>query len=161
MLGQLTGCWWAFPVLGVVAGLICGTLGLGAGAVVVPSLVLMPFFAFEQKSAQGTALALMVPMALLAAFRYWKDPNIEVSLSVVGLILLGALPAVLAGTELASRLPNHVLRKMFAIFLAIVAVKMFTASPKRGPQAPGESLMNQNNVNVVEPGGQSNESREQ
>lgn len=161
MLGQLSGYWWAFPVLGILAGVICGTLGLGSGAVVIPILVLVPIFAFEQKSAQGTALALMVPMALVGAFRYWRDPEIDVNLSIVALIALGALPGVLAGTELAARLPSHVLRKMFAVFLAIVAVKMFTASPKRGPQAPGESLINQNNVNVVEPGGQNNESREQ
>ncbi len=161
MLGQLSGYWWAFPVLGILAGVICGTLGLGSGAVVIPILVLVPIFAFEQKSAQGTALALMVPMALVGAFRYWRDPEIDVNLSIVALIALGALPGVLAGTELAARLPSHVLRKMFAVFLAIVAVKMFTASPKRGPRAPGESLVNHNNVNVVEPGGQNNESREQ
>ena len=161
MLGQLTGYWWAFPVLGIVAGIISGMLGLGSGAVVVPTLVLVPIFAFEQKSAQGTALALMVPMALVGAFRYWKDPNIEVSLSIVALIALGALPGVLVGTHLVGLISGSALRKIFAVFLAIVAVKMFTASPKRGPQAPGESLINQNNVNVVEPGGQSNESREQ
>jgi len=161
MLGQLSGHWWAFALLGVVAGVASGTLGLGSGVIVVPTLVLVPFLAFEQKSAQGTALALMVPMALVGAFRYWKNPQIDVSLSIVALIALGALPGVLVGTELAARLPSHVLRKIFAVFLAIVAVKMFTASPKRGPQAPGESLINQNNVNLVEPGGQNNESREQ
>jgi len=158
MLGQLPAHWWAFMLLGVVAGIVSGMLGLGSGAVVVPALFLI--FAFPQKSAQGTALALMVPMALLGAFRYWKNPQIEVSLAIVALLAVGAMPGVLVGTEFASRLPSHILRKFFAVFLAIIAVKMFTASPKRGPKAPGESLMNQNNVNVVEPGGQSNESRE-
>lgn len=161
MLGQLSGYWWAFVLLGVIAGVVSGTLGLGSGVIVVPTLVLVPFLAFEQKSAQGTALALMVPMALVGAFRYWKNPQIDVSLPIVALIVLGALPGVLAGTELAARLPSHILRKIFAIFLAIIAVKMFTASPKRGSHAPGESLINHNNVNLVEPGGQSNESREQ
>jgi len=158
MLGQLSSHWWAFTILGVVAGIICGMLGLGSGAVVVPTLFLL--FAFEQKSAQGTALALMVPMALVGAFRYWRNPDIDVSLSIVGLIALGALPGVLLGTHLVGLISGNALRKIFAVFLAFVAVKMFTASPKRGPKAPGESLVNQNNVNVVEPGGQSNESRE-
>ena len=159
MLGQLSGNWWAFALLGVVAGVICGTLGLGSGAVVVPTLVLVPIFAFEQKSAQGTALALMVPMALVGAFRYWRDPAIDVNLSIVALIALGALPGVLVGTHLVGLISGNALRKIFAVFLAIVAVKMFTASPKK--KTPGESLVNHNNVNVVEPGGQSNESREQ
>lgn len=161
MIAQLPNYWWAFILLGVLAGVICGTLGLGSGAIVVPTLVLVPIFAFEQKSAQGTALALMVPMALLGAFRYWKNPEIEMSPVIIAFIVLGALPGVLAGTELADRLPSHALRKIFAVFLAIVAVKMFTASPKPRQQAPGENLINQNNVNVVEPGGQNNESTEQ
>ncbi|UCF15850.1 MAG: sulfite exporter TauE/SafE family protein [Phycisphaerales bacterium] len=159
MLGLLAGHWWAFMLLGILAGIISGMLGLGSGAVVVPALVLL--FAFPQKSAQGTALALMVPMALLGAFRYWKNPQIDVSLAIVGLIALGALPGVLAGTELAARLPSYWLRKVFAVFLAIVAVKMFTASLGGAPKVPGESLVNQNNSSVVEPGGKNNESTEQ
>ena len=148
-------------LLGVVAGVISGLLGLGSGAIVVPTLVLVPIFAFEQKSAQGTALAIMVPMALLGAFRYWRNPDIEVSLPIVGLIALGALPGVLLGTHLVGLISGNALRKIFAVFLAFIAVKMFTASPKQGPKAPGESLIDHNNVKVVEPGGQNNESTEQ
>lgn len=146
-------------LLGILAGIVSGMLGLGSGAVIVPALVLI--FSFPQKSAQGTALVVMVPMALLGAFRYWRNPHIDMSLAIVGLIALGALPGVLAGTELAARLPSYWLRKGFAVFLAIVAVKMFTASPGQAPKALGESLVNQSNVNVVEPGGQNNESKEQ
>ena len=159
MLGQLPAYWWAFMLLGILAGIISGMLGLGSGAVVVPVLVLL--FGVQQKSAQGTALVLMVPMAMLGAFRYWKNPQIEVSLAIVALLVLGAMPGVLAGTELAARLPSHLLRKFFAIFLAIIAVKMFTASPKQASKALGESLTNHNSANVIEPGGQNNESREQ
>ncbi len=158
MLGQLPGYWWAFMLLGIVAGIVSGMLGLGSGVIVVPALALI--FVFPQKSAQGTALALMVPMALLGAFRYWKNPQIDVNLAVVALLVVGAMPGVLVGTELAGRLPSHILRKFFAIFLAVIAVKMFTASPK-APKAPGESLINQNNASVIEPGGQDNGSREQ
>jgi uncharacterized membrane protein YfcA len=161
MLGQLSSYWWAFTLLGIFAGVISGLLGLGSGVIVVPTLVLVPIFAFEQKSAQGTALALMVPMALLGAYRYWRNPEIDVSLSVVALITLGALPGVLVGTHLVGQISGSILRKVFAVFLMFVAVKMFTASPRHRVQARGESLANHNNVNIVEPGGQNNESREQ
>ena len=161
MLGQLPNYWWTFSLLGIFAGIASGTLGLGGGVVVVPALVLLPFFAFEQKAAQGTALALMVPMALLGAFRYWRNPHIEVSLAVVVLIVLGALPGVLVGTELAARLPSHMLRKFFAVFLVIVAVKMFIAPRKQAPEIPGGSLSNQDKASAVEPGGRNCESTEQ
>lgn len=159
MLGLLAGHWWALMLLGILAGTISGMLGLGSGAVVVPALVLL--FGYPQKSAQGTALALMVPMALLGAFRYWRNPDIDVSMSVVALIVLGALPGVLIGTHFVGLISGKALQKVFAVVLAIIAIKMFTASPKRAPQAGGESLANQNNASVIEPGGQSNESAEQ
>ncbi len=159
MVGLVSNYWWFFILLGVGAGVISGTLGLGSGAVVVPVLVLL--CGFEQKSAQGTALAVMVPMTLLGAWRYWKNPEIEMSIVIILLIALGALAGVLAGTELAGRLPSQHLRKVFAVFLAIVAIKMFTASPKPRQVAPGADVGSHNNVSVVDPGGVKNEAEEQ
>ncbi len=159
MIGQLSNPWWVFILLGIGAGIVSGTLGLGSGTVIIPALVLL--FSFEQKSAQGTALAVMVPMALVGALLYWKNPNIEMNKIVIGLIIFGALAGTLAGAELASRLPSHILRKLFAIFLVIVAVKMFTASPIEEKVVPDDSLTNQQNVNVGERGGTMNEAPKQ
>ena len=155
MIAQLSGCWWLFIVLGVCAGLVSGTLGLGAGVVFIPALVLL--WGFGQKSAQGTALAVMVPMTLLGALRYWKNPEVDMSLTIIFLIVLGALIGVLAGTELASRLSNPVLKKVFSIFLVIVAVRMFIASSGQKKTGPGASLESQNNTNVVNPGEEIND----
>jgi uncharacterized membrane protein YfcA len=159
MPGQLYNYWWVFILLGVLAGIVSGALGLGSGVVVIPALVLL--FSFEQKSAQGTALAVMVPMTLVGALRYWKNPDIEMNVVIILLITLGALAGVLAGTELAARLPSGTLRKVFAIFLTIVAIRMFTASPKPQRQDAGEHLTGQNNVSFVDPGGIKNEAEKQ
>lgn len=140
MIAQLSGCWWLFIVLGVCAGLISGTLGLGGGVVFIPALVLL--WGFEQKSAQGTALAVMVPMTLIGALRYWRNPEIDMSLTIILLIVSGALVGALAGTEIAYRLPNQILRKVFAIFLVIVAVRMFIASPKQIRPEGGANMVN-------------------
>ncbi len=155
MIGQLSNYWWVFILLGIFAGIVSGTLGLGSGTVIVPVLVLL--CCFEQKSAQGTALAVMVPMALVGAIRYWKNPEIEMNAVIIVFLVLGAVAGALAGTELVSKLPGNVLKKVFAIFLAIVAVRMFTASPR--PKQPDlvDSPANQQNVNLVEPGGTKNE----
>jgi len=159
MIGQLSNPWWVFILLGIFAGIVSGTLGLGSGTVIVPVLVLI--CSFGQKSAQGTALAVMVPMALVGAARYWKNPEIEMNAAIIALIILGSLVGVLFGTELAGWLPSHTLRKVFAIFLAIVAVKMFTASPRQEQRGVGESLTNQKNVNLGERGGIKNEAPKQ
>lgn len=127
MIGQLAGEWWVFVVLGLCAGVVSGTLGLGSGVILVPALALL--CGFGQKAAQGTALAVMVPMALVGAIRYWRNPQIELNGVVIVLVALGAMAGAMAGTELAARLSAGTLRKVFALFLMVVAIKMFTASP--------------------------------
>lgn len=155
MLSQLTNPWWVFVVLGICAGVLSGTLGLGSGIILVPTLVLL--CGFGQKCAQGMALVVMVPMAMVGALRYWRNPDIEMNAVVIALIICGALVGSLAGTELASRLPSHILRRVFAIVLVIVAVKMFIP-PSRPQQAvPGEGLTEQESVNLVEHRGTNNE----
>lgn len=128
MTGELPNAWWVFVFLGLCAGVLSGTLGLGSGIIFVPALVLVCGFA--QKSAQGTALAVMVPMTLAGAIRYWRNPDIDMNGVVILLIALGAVAGAVVGAELAARLPGGTLRKLFALFLVIVAVKMFTAAPK-------------------------------
>jgi len=138
MIDQLSNPWWIFIVLGIFAGVISGALGLGSGTIVVPALVL--FCAFGQKSAQGTALAVMVPMALLGALLYWRNPEIDMKILPVGLIICGALIGVLFGAELASRTPSNVLRKVFAVVLIVVAIKMFMI-PKKTERASLDNSM--------------------
>lgn len=125
---SLPGEWWGFVILGVCTGVLSGTLGVGGGTVIIPALVLL--WGFGQKSAQGMSLAIMVPMALIGALRYWRNPQVEFHGWVIALVVLGALAGTLAGTELAARLPAGILRRSFAVFLMIVAVRMFTASPR-------------------------------
>jgi len=156
MIGQLSNSWWIFIVLGIGAGIISGALGLGSGTIVIPALVL--FFGFGQKSAQGTALAVMVPMALVGALRYWQNPEIELNVVIIGLIICGAIAGALIGAELAIMLPAHVLRRVFAIFLIIVAVRMFMTSAKPGQAGLDNSMIEQNTVNSLEHGETNNAS---
>ena len=156
MLSQLSNPWWVFVVLGIGAGLMGGALGLGGGTIIVPTLVLV--CSFGQKNAQGTALAVMVPMALVGALRYWRNPAIEMHALTVGLIICGALLGVLLGTELASRLPAHILKKIFAAVLVIVAIKIFMTSSKPRRAGLDNSMIEQNTANSLEHGETNNAS---
>ena len=156
MIGQLSNPWWVFVLLGICAGVLSGALGLGSGIILVPTLVLL--CGFGQKSAQGMALAVMVPMALVGALRYWKNPEIEINTVIVGLIICGALAGALAGTELASRLPSHILKKVFAAVLVIAAIKMFMTPAKPTQLSLDNSLTEQKTVSSLEHGETNNES---
>lgn len=135
MLEQISNLWWAFLLLGFVGGIVSGALGVGSGIIFIPILVVA--FLVPQKAAQGTALAVMVPMALLGAVRYWHNPDIEIDMKLVGLLAIGSLAGVLIGTEIAYHLPGHWLRKIFAVFMVVVAVRMFFMSPRPADPAAG------------------------
>ena len=133
MVIELASMWWALILLGVAAGIVSGTLGVGSGIVVVPAMVML--FSYPQKSAQGTALAVMVPMAFVGALRYWLNPDIELNPGPVLLIIVGALAGAFVGTEIAARLPGSTLRKLFALFLLVVGLRMLIVPGSPPPTA--------------------------
>ena len=91
-----------------------------------PALVLL--LGCPQKSAQGMALALMVPMAALGVYQYARAPGVVLQGVPIALLVAGAALGVLAGTRLLARVPDFWLQRAFAIFLVIVAVRMFWSS---------------------------------
>lgn len=110
-----------FILLGVVAGVFSGLIGIGGGMIIVPVLVLM--FGFSQHAAQGTTLALMVPpIGLLAAWTYYKHGYVD--LKIAALVCLGFFVGGLLGAEFASIIPDQLLRRIFGIILFVVSVKM-------------------------------------
>lgn len=48
-----------FVLLGLIAGMLSGLIGIGGGVIIVPTLLFL--FGLSQHQAQGTTLALMVP----------------------------------------------------------------------------------------------------
>ena len=131
MVATLARTWFGLVALGLAAGILSGTLGLGSGIILIPALVM--FFGFAQKSAQGTALAVMVPMALLGAILYWRDESIAVDLSTGAIIAAGTLAGVVIGWQFARHLPAVALKRIFAVFLLVAATKMlfFPGVPKK------------------------------
>lgn len=108
-----------FIVLGVVAGLLRGVLGLGGG--IVPALVF--FFGYSQHLAQGTTSALLVPpIGLLAAWTYYRQGY--VNLFAAAFVCLGFVLGSLLGARVAVALPELLLRRVFGIFLLLVSVRM-------------------------------------
>jgi uncharacterized membrane protein YfcA len=109
--------------LGLTAGVLSGLVGIGGGIIIVP--VLVYFFKMDQKTAQGTSLAILLPpTGLLAFLEYYRAGHVDVKIGaaiVVGLLLGGFF-----GGEFAQQLPQETLRKIFAVLLLITAVKMWT-----------------------------------
>ena len=110
-----------YLILGLIAGILSGLIGIGGGIILIPALVLL--FGLSQHEAQGTTLALMVPpVGILAAWIYYKHGY--VNLQMAAFICIGFLLGGLLGAKLATSLNGLVLQKVFGIALFIIAVKM-------------------------------------
>jgi uncharacterized membrane protein YfcA len=107
-------------VLGLCAGAIAASLGLGGGVIFVPALVVL--FGFEQHIAQGTSLAVIFPTAIVATIAHTRRGNVRWRLAIpIG--MAGIVGAVI-GAQIALRLDPDVLRQMFGVFLMLLAVRM-------------------------------------
>jgi uncharacterized membrane protein YfcA len=127
---------WPLMALGLAAGVLSATLGVGSGILLVPALVLL--MGLPQKSAQGTTLVVMVPMALAGALRYMANPQVEISFARVLLLSVGGVVGAMIGATIVAYVPGPVLRRLFALFLVTVAVRMLWAERAKPVRPVGE-----------------------
>jgi len=121
----------AMFAIGVLAGTLGGFVGIGGGIVLIPALTLL--FGYDQRSAQGMSLAvLLLPIGFLSFWQYWKNPEVhspgmsQLSLIVAGLIALGFFLGGYLGGKGANAIHDiNTLRRCFAVFLACVSVYLF------------------------------------
>lgn len=110
-----------YLLLGLVTGVFSGLIGIGGAIIIIPCLVLL--FGLSQHMAQGTTLALMVPpIGLLAAWTYYKQGNVD--LKIAGLICLGFFFGGLVGAQLATKISDEMLRKIFGVVLLVASLRM-------------------------------------
>jgi hypothetical protein len=108
--------------VGLLAGILAGLVGIGGGVAIVPMLVY--FAGFNQKLAQGTSLAVLLPPSGAFAFwQYYRTGN--VNLPMAALIFCGLLLGGWLGGGWAQHFSNDQLRKGFAIFLVLTAANMW------------------------------------
>jgi uncharacterized protein len=111
----------AIVVIGIAAGMLGGLVGVGGGIIIVPSLVYL--LGFSQKMAQGTSLGLiMLPVGILGVLNYYKQGNVD--FRVVGILAIGFVLGSFFGSKIALALPEEKIKKIFAVLLILIAVKM-------------------------------------
>lgn len=108
-------------LIGLVAGVFSGSLGVGGAIIVIPSLIF--FLGLSQYQAQGTSLAFMIPpVTLLAVINYWKQGyvNWKYALILSATFFIGAY----LGSILSIQIPEKILKKVFGLLLLFIAYKM-------------------------------------
>ncbi len=107
-------------IIGFLAGSFSGMVGIGGGVIIIPMLVY--FLGFTQHEAQGTSLAVMLPpIGLMAAYQYYKSGHVNLTYAMIiaGAFFVGGY----LGAKYAVRVPQEILKKIFGIFLLLLALK--------------------------------------
>jgi uncharacterized membrane protein YfcA len=107
-------------VLGVFAGTLAATLGVGGGIIFVPALVAL--FSFDQLQAQGTSLAIIVMTAIVGTVTHARAGRVD--WKVVAVVGSSGIIAAFGAATLAQTMNEELLRRVFAIVLAFLAVRM-------------------------------------
>jgi len=111
-----------YLALGLIAGVLSGLFGIGGGVVIVPALILLA--RMEPQMATGTSLgALLLPVGFLGAMQYYRNSSLNVRIAL--LVALGLFLGAYFGAQFALRLPARELQRGFAVFLVLVAVRLW------------------------------------
>lgn len=128
-------------LIGVLAGMLGGMVGVGGGIIIVPALVF--FLGFSQKMAQGTSLGiLLLPVGLLGVIQYYKQGYVD--LRIVLIISVGFFLGSLFGSKLALSLSQETMKKIFAVILILVAIKMLFFDRKAPVVTPAATEIKDN-----------------
>ncbi len=122
-------------LMGVMLGVVVTLSSVGAGAFGIMALVLL-FPNLPLIRIIGSDVAHAVLLTLVAGLGHLKAGNVDTHLLL--LLLIGSIPAIVAGTLLSSRLPERAIRRVLGITLLLLGVN-FIVNPVK-PKAPATPL---------------------
>ena len=108
-------------VIGILAGILSGFVGVGGGVIIVPALVYV--LSMTQHEAQGTSLfILLLPVGILAVNNYWRSGNInwKFGLIIAFTFVLGGY----IGSKIALRISPAIVKLTFGLLMAYVSFRM-------------------------------------
>jgi uncharacterized membrane protein YfcA len=115
------------PLLGIglIAGVLAGMFGIGGGLVIVPALLY--FMKLSEVDSIGTSLAALIPpVGLLGALEYYRNGHINLKYALV--VAAGLFLGSYFGARIILSLPPVLIRRIYALFLVLVAARMLLMS---------------------------------
>lgn len=113
----------ALVAIGILAGMFSGFMGVGGGVIMIPLMIL--FLGYDQHQAQGMSLAVLaIPVTFVAAYTYHKSGHPidwKFALVIAVCFVIGGF----LGSKIAVKLDQLLLKRIFAVILIIVAIRLF------------------------------------
>ena len=108
-------------LVGLAAGFLAGTFGVGGGIIIVPALVFV--FGMTQHQAQGTSLVvLLFPVGILAVWNYYKQGFVNFKFALV-LILFFVIGGYF-GSLFSTNISDSLLKKLFGLLMFVAGLQM-------------------------------------
>lgn len=121
----------AAALIGVLAGVVAGMLGVGGGVLFVPALVV--FVGLGQVDAEATSLLAIIPVALVGAANQRRYGNLRIrDAAVLGVL---AIPGAIAGVAIVNAIPERVVEVLFALLMLYVAAQLVRRALAEPPAA--------------------------
>jgi uncharacterized membrane protein YfcA len=105
-------------LIGLLAGLFGGLVGLGGGVIIITLMVRL--YSFSQHQAHGTSLMAMVFTGLAGAITYYLNGSVD--FLAAALLATSAIFTARFGALYAHALPGWRLKRAFGIFLLCVSI---------------------------------------
>ena len=105
-------------LIGLLAGLFGGLVGLGGGVIIITLLVRL--FKFSQHQAHGTSLMALVFTGLAGAATYYLNGSVD--FLAAALLAASAIFTARLGALYANALPEWQLKRAFGVFLICVSL---------------------------------------
>lgn len=115
-------------LLGLAAGVLAGLFGVGGGILFVPTLT---WLGLTQLHAEATSLLAIIPTVLVGVWRQQRYGHLRVRAALI--IGVASIGAAVGGVQLAESLPEHVLRKLFAVLLIATATQIAWRAWRKQP----------------------------
>ena len=91
-------------------------------AYLIPLLVYI--IGMEQHTAQGISVAILLPpIGIVAAYNYYKAGHVNIKYAII--IAITFIIGSYFGSKLAVYLPDQVSKRIFAVILFLISIKMF------------------------------------
>ena len=120
--------------VGVATGVLSALCGVGGGIIMVSFMVLA--LDRGQHLAEGTSLLVIVPTAIVGVAAHMR--NGYVALREAAWVGAGGVAGALVGAQIALGVPGPTLRRGFAVFLVLIAIRLVIQAlrqPEREPAA--------------------------
>jgi uncharacterized protein len=114
--------------LGFAAGILAGVFGVGGGILFVPTLLAL---GLSQLDAEATSLLAILPTVAAGTWRQRRYGNVRIRDALV--LGVTSIVGAVAGVQIATALPEDVLRRLFAILLLGVAAQLAWRARRPAP----------------------------